>query len=146
MATKKPRISRATARRLLKLLHMRYKPTEIAAEMGVTADTVYRAYLPAGAPYERDSKNNVWIIGDVFARWAMDYTVTNNRKPPKAILRADQVYCLKCNQIVVIHNPRKGQVNGRGVTNLSGRCPVCDTKVHRFVRASEYEGRYDQPQ
>jgi len=137
MDEKKPRISRATARRLLKLLHMKYKPTEIAEEMGVSADTIYRSYLPAGAPSERDVKGNVWIIGDLFARWAMECAVTNGRKPAKRKLAAGQVYCLKCNQVVEIQNPRKGQQNKRGVINLSGRCPVCDTRVNRFVRAKE---------
>jgi len=146
MAAKAVRISRSAARRLLKLLHMKYKPTEVALEMGVAVDTIYRSYLPAGAPYEKDAQGNVWIVGNHFAQWAMECAITNNRKPAKVNLEPDQVYCLKCNQIVEIKNPRKGVANKRGVLNLSGRCPKCDTRVNRFCRSTEWAGRYDQPQ
>jgi len=36
--------------KLGRLLNMLYKPSEIAEEIGVAQDTVYRSYLPAGAP------------------------------------------------------------------------------------------------
>lgn len=144
MTAATPRISRATARKTIRLLHMKYKPAEIAGEMGVTVDTVYRSYLPAGAPHEKDPKGNVWIVGDVFAKWALECAVTNGRKSPKVKLAPGQVYCLKCNQVVEIQNPRKGPVNKRGVMNLSGRCPICNTKVNRFVRASEWRESRDQ--
>ena len=114
--------------------------------MGVAVDTIYRSYLPAGAPYEKDAQGNVWIVGNHFAQWAMECAITNNRKPAKVNLEPDQVYCLKCNQIVEIKNPRKGVANKRGVLNLSGRCPKCDTRVNRFCRSTEWAGRYDQPQ
>lgn len=134
------------ARRLLKLLHMKYKPTEIALEMGVAVDTIYRSYLPAGAPYEKDAQGNIWIVGNLFAQWAMDCAMTNSRKPAKVNLKPGEVYCLRCNKIVEMKTPRKGPVNGRGVINLSGRCPVCERRVNRFCRATEWAGRYDQPQ
>ena len=140
MNSRGPRISSSTARKLIKLLHMQYKPSEIAEIMGVSVDTIYRSYLPAGAPFEKDAKNNIWIVGDVFASWAIRCAKTNVRKPEKQKLTSEQVFCLKCNQIVALKSPKKSQPNTRGVLNLSGKCPVCNTKVNRFCRASEFAG------
>ncbi len=145
LPTIKVRISRGKAQKLQKLLHMKYKPSEIARELGITTDLIYRSFLPAGAPCEKDAKGNVWIVGDIFAKWAIDCALTNDRKPAKVKLLPGQVYCLRCNQIVEIKNPRKSRPNARGVINLSGLCPVCAAKVNRFCSQAEFRGVYERP-
>ena len=51
-----PKLSRPQVIRLDRLLQMDYKPFEIAELLEVHIDTVYRSYLPAGCPYEKDEK------------------------------------------------------------------------------------------
>lgn len=130
------RISRGKAQKLQRLLNMRYKPSEIAREMGVATNTLYESYLPAGAPCERDPKGHIWIIGDLFARWALECAILNTRKPAKVVLFPGQTYCLKCNQIVEIIDPQNSRPNNRGVINVSGRCGLCGGKVNRFCSGS----------
>lgn len=58
--------------KLGRLLNMLYKPAELAEEIGVTQDTIYRSYLPAGLPHTRDDQGNVWIHGPAFVSWARE--------------------------------------------------------------------------
>ena len=58
--------------RLVKLLDMFYKPSEIAEEIGFSVRQVYRVYIPAGCPYERDSKKRLWSNGKAFREWAIE--------------------------------------------------------------------------
>lgn len=119
---------------------MMYKPAEIAKELGVTVNTVYTSYLPAGAPCEKDSKGNVWIHGVSFSKWARTYLdirpqmgrfrVTKEKMPD------DHVYCLHCNLVVKPDILHTGRPNGRGVANLYGKCPQCGKKVNRFLKAA----------
>lgn len=134
-------MTRGEAKKLEKLLHMKYKPSEIAGELGVSVYMVYRVYLPAGAPYERDKNKNIWIIGDVFADWARTHAEMNKHTGAKIPLETGQFYCLKCNKAVSPARVIKGSVNARGVINLSGKCPECSTKINRFGRASDWGGK-----
>jgi len=45
--------------RLEKLLDMLYKPRELAEEIGFTQRQVYRAYLPAGCPHDKDDRRHI---------------------------------------------------------------------------------------
>ena len=67
----RPRISRPQVIRLGRLLNMYYKPSEIAEEIGISPDTVYRTYIPAGCPHEVDESGRIWIIGTTFRDWAL---------------------------------------------------------------------------
>jgi hypothetical protein len=134
------KIERGNVMRLQRLMHMKYKPSELAEEMGISADTIRRSYIPAGAPCEIDAQGNIWIIGDVFAKWVVDHAKTHQRKKPKMKMETGQAYCVGCNQIVTLINPKVEKPNARGVANLTGRCPVCKRKVNRFCKASEWEG------
>lgn len=126
--------------RLQRLLHMRYKPSELAEEIGISTDTIYRSYLPAGAPCEIDQKGHTWIIGDVFAGWVVDHLKTNRRKKPKMKMESGQAYCVGCNKVVTLLKPKVEKPNARGVANFTGKCPTCSRKVNRFCKASEWQG------
>ncbi len=134
------RISRGSAMRLKGLLHMKYKPSELAQELELSTDTLYRSYLPAGAPCEKDAEGNIWIIGDLFAKWLMEFSKTNRRKQPNMKLLPGQAYCVACQKGVTLIKPRIEKPNARGVANLIGKCPDCGRKVIRFCRASEWQG------
>jgi len=126
--------------RLQRLMHMRYKPTEIARELDLSTDTIYRSYLPAGAPCEVDQKGNTWIIGDVFAGWVVDYIKTHRQRGPKNSMGKNEGYCVGCNKVVLLVNPKVEKPNARGVANLTGKCPICGRKVNRFCKAEEWKG------
>jgi ssDNA-binding Zn-finger/Zn-ribbon topoisomerase 1 len=132
------------------LLDMMYKPAEIARDLGVTVDTIYRSYLPAGAPCEKDAKGNVWIHGESFANWAKIYL--EHRRPHgrarvlKEKMLDDQVYCLKCNQVVQPAELHNGRPNGHGVTNRYGKCPQCGHRVFRFIKVEVKSRPHDQPE
>jgi hypothetical protein len=56
-------------RRALRLLPMRYKPSEVAALLHVPAQTLYRTWVQAGMPCERDESGNLWIVGTDLRAW-----------------------------------------------------------------------------
>lgn len=134
------KIARGNVMRLQRLMHMKYKPSELAEEMGVSVDTIRRSYIPAGAPCEVDAQGNIWIVGDLFAKWVVDHAKTNRCKPAKSKMEPGQAYCVGCNKIVTLLKPKVEKPNARGVANLTGRCPVCNKKVNRFCKASEWQG------
>jgi hypothetical protein len=130
-----PRLSRARVIKLQRLLNMRYKPQEIADELGVTVETVYRSYIPAGAPCERDAQRHMWIPGAAFARWAREYLAQKDNRPRKQ-MQEGQGYCLRCNQVVDLGGIKQ-RAHKRGVMQVSGVCPNCSGKVNRFKGGSD---------
>lgn len=127
-----PRFGRGQIITLSRLLNMLYRPSEIAAEIDVSVETVYRSYLPAGAPYEKDGMGNIWINGRAFRGWAEG--VIGTRKANKPPMGEGLAWCLKCNQAVEIVNPRRRGVK-RNLAMLQGACPICGTRVFRTVSA-----------
>lgn len=132
MTDRKPFFKRENIIKLQRLLNMNYKPAEIAAEIDVNIDTVYRSYLPAGAPHERDKNGNIWIHGVSFREWA--YTIAGARKRKKYDLKAGEGWCMRCNRPVEILNPRIKSVN-RYISMNQGTCPKCGGKVNRAFGA-----------
>ncbi len=122
--------------KLGRLLNMLYKPAEIAEEIGVTADTVYRSYLPAGLPHTRDEQGNIWIHGTAFVSWARE--VIARRKNKRAPLPDDHAWCLKCNEPVPLINPKVKKSN-HYLELLQARCPNCGKMVNR-ARARQAGG------
>jgi hypothetical protein len=116
--------------KLTRLLNMLYRPAEIADEIGVNVDTVYRSYLPAGAPYERDQEGNIWINGPAFREWA--FVQIGARKRKKHPLEDGEGWCLKCNQVVKIQKP-KARATNRYLALIQGKCPICGSKVNRAI-------------
>ena len=62
---RKPRMSQSQIARLGRLLWMRYKPSELADELGCSVDTIYKSYVPSGCPHQRDDATGLmgWPIG-----------------------------------------------------------------------------------
>lgn len=123
--------------KLGRLLDMMYKPSEIAEEIGVIADTVVRGYLPAGLPHERDERGNIWIHGPAFIAWAKE-TITKKRSQ-RAGLPDGYAWCMKCNQPVPIQAPHVRTVN-RYLELMQGTCPACGKTVNRARARSEWPG------
>jgi hypothetical protein len=110
--------------RLVKLLDMMYAPSELAEEVGFTVRQVYRVYISAGCPHERDSNNRVWINGKVFREWA-------NEVYKKRNLAGDEAFCLTCKKAVKAVNPVEKKKDR--LIYWSCVCPNCGRKIARFL-------------
>jgi hypothetical protein len=129
---RQPHLKHVQIIRLGRLLDMLYRPAEIAEEIGVTSDTVYRSYLPAGCPYTRDRSGDFWIHGPAFVAWARA-TITQKRTRRQG-LPDGMAWCLKCNQPVELVEPSVRPLN-RYLELLTGRCPHCGTAINRGRKA-----------
>ena len=111
--------------RLHSLLDMMYRPSELAEEIGFAVRQVYRAYVPAGCPHERDKHRFLWINGKAFREWALE--VYKKRK-----LAGDEAFCLTCKHPVRMVNPVQKR-QGRLVYALCN-CPDCGRKLTRILK------------
>lgn len=131
METNLPRFKRAQIIRLTRLLNMMYRPSEIAKEIEVTTEMVVRTYLPAGAPHTRDESGHIWIHGWAFRDWAKT-VIGAKRARSKHPMTENQAWCMKCNAVVTILNPKPKKLN-RYADLLQGTCAVCGTRVNRAI-------------
>jgi endogenous inhibitor of DNA gyrase (YacG/DUF329 family) len=135
----KPLLKRCHIIRLGRLLDMQYRPSELAEEIGVVTDTIYRGYLPAGMPHTRTPSNEIWIHGLAFAAWARE---TVAKKKVKRFGLADgQAWCLKCNRAVPLLHPVIKPTNFY-LELLQGKCPHCGRTVNR-AQARHHGGPND---
>jgi hypothetical protein len=123
--TRKPRLSKLQLSKLGRLLWMQYKPSEVAAEIGVSAHTITHVYIPAGCPHTKDESGRIWIVGTEFAAWAVQ---TSDRHHPG--MDADQAYCLHCKRAVKMIDPTVRWAN-RYIQLMAGTCAECGGKVNR---------------
>lgn len=125
LSKKKRIISRDVSRRLMRLLDMEYRPSEIANELAVNVKTVY-AWLNEGAPCRQDKKKRYWIHGLSFVEWAWNVgrKKQSDNKPP---MKESEAYCFTCRRVV--EYKRIKQVD----RIVYGVCPA-GHKVTRIVR------------
>jgi hypothetical protein len=126
--TRQPLLKHTHIVKLGRFLDMLYKPSEIAEEIGVTADTVYRSYLPAGLPHTRDAQGDIWIHGPAFTAWARE--TISKKKARRAGLPDGYGWCLKCSQAVPLNNPTIKPSNFY-LELLQAPCPHCGRTVNR---------------
>jgi hypothetical protein len=103
---------------------MMYGTQELAKELGVRQSTVVR-WTQRGAPHRRDRRGHLWIHGHLFASWVESQRRSRSRRR----VSIDQAYCLHCNKLVNMHNPRPRRIGN--MILLSARCPECGAKVNR---------------
>lgn len=120
------RMRREQVIRLGRLLHMYYRPSELANEIGCHVDTIYRSYLPAGCPHKRDERGHIWIVGTEFAQWARIV-----KKHDQIPLEKNEAYCLKCRKPVSIAGDITVTPTNRYLELVSGKCPECGRTVNR---------------
>jgi hypothetical protein len=125
---KQPLLKHAHIVKLGRILDMLYKPSEIAEEIGVAQDTVYRSYLPAGLPHMRDDQDNIWIHGPAFVEWAKQTIAL--KKSKRAGLPDGHAWCMKCNIPVQLINPKIKIIN-RYLELLQAPCPRCGKTTNR---------------
>ncbi len=120
----KGRLNGDQKNRLSKLFDMSYMPSELAEEVGFNKRQIYRVYIPAGCPCEKDSKNRLWINGKQFREWVI--STYQKRK-----LKLNEAFCLTCKHEFVMNKPER---------NHSGNlfyyvciCPSCGRRVARII-------------
>jgi uncharacterized protein with PIN domain len=120
----KGRLDSKQRNRLTRLLDMMYTPSELAEEVGFYRRQVYRVYIPAGCPQERDLNKRIWINGKAFREWALQIY-------KKVELTFDETFCLTCRRAVKIINPERKK-EGRLVYDVS-ICPECGRKLAKII-------------
>lgn len=123
--------------KLGRLLNMLYKPHELAEELGLSTETIYRSYIQAGMPHTRDANGNIWIHGPEFVAWAKE-TVAK-KKSKRAGLPDGHAWCMKCNQPVLMSNPSVAYSN-RYMELLQDNCPSCGKLVNRARARQQTKG------
>lgn len=125
-----PRLSHAQIIRLGRILDMLYKPSELAEEIDVNVDTIYRSYLPAGLPHICRN-NTFWIHGPAFVEWAKQTIAA--RHANHVVLPDGHGWCVKCSGIVAMDNPQIKYTNPY-IHILQAPCPDCKRPVNRAVK------------
>jgi len=134
---RKPKFGRSQRLRLSRLLNMRYTPAEIAREMGVSVDTVYRSYIPAGCPAEQGSDRRIWIVGTEFRNWVLSLRMNKQTHP--ACAEPGVGWCFHCAKPVRIVNASIYPVNYY-LERLQGECECCGKEVNRLQAVGEQPG------
>jgi hypothetical protein len=124
--------------RLGRLLEMQYRPSEIAEELGISKDTVYRGWIPAGAPHVRDESGQLWLVGTELAAWLLDQDAV--RAP--VTLMPGEAYCMRCKAAVRIAGEVTREPAGYAVM-VRGSCAVCGAGVARLVGREDGWGDSD---
>ena len=115
--------------RARRLLNMKYKRSEIAEEIGCNVQSVYKVYIPAGCPHERED-GRLWIVGDLFRDWMLACqreAVAEGR----AKLEESQGYCVVCEKAVEMAGPFAVKSVSIHLELLQGRCSECGAVVSR---------------
>lgn len=143
--TPNPRLNKLQIDCLTRLLDMEYTPTELAAEIHSTYDTVTRSYLPAGCPFRRDSKNRIWIHGVAFRDWAykINYQGSKNKKRAHGPMSESQGWCLGCKKPVEMIQPKKRKLNN-SLDLVYSLCPSCGLKVNK-LQSRKGNSRHNTP-
>jgi hypothetical protein len=119
------RLSGAQKTRLKRLYDFLYRPSEIAEIVGFEVRQVYRVYIPAGCPHERDDRRHIWINGKAFREWAE--LVYKKRK-----LAPGETFCITCKKPVKIIDPIQKTKNS--LIYLLSDCPNCGRRLSRIVQ------------
>ncbi len=105
---------------------MMYSPRELAEEIGIEKNQIYRVYLPLNCPHERDQQGRILIHGSSFRDW-----YGNLYK--KVRLEKNRAWCVSCKKVVEVTNPKRYQ-KGRLTYNLYV-CPICGHNLAKFIDA-----------
>jgi hypothetical protein len=122
-------LSRAAQLRAQGLLDMLYKPSELAAELGLATAQIYRRLIPSGLPHLRDKAKHIWIHGSAVTPWLKQC------RPSRRPLAPDEGYCVKCRRPVLLVNPRRENV-GTSIL-LKANCPTCGQPIFRGAKRDD---------
>jgi len=118
------RLNGSQKNRLAKLFDMKYTPSELAAEVGFNSRQIYRVYIPAGCPHQKDQRGRIWINGKDFREWVKEAYKKRKMGP-------NQAFCLTCKKPVKMVNPER-KSSGDLVYYLC-ECPNCGRVLARII-------------
>jgi hypothetical protein len=124
------RFTRSQMQRAKRLLHMKYKPSEIAEEIRCDVQSVYKTYIPAGCPHERDERGYLWIVGDQFRDW-MVILQRDAVADGRVKLEEGQGYCVMCERAVDLQEVFEVKLVSPSLELVKGYCPECGAVVSR---------------
>lgn len=116
-----PRLVRARAWGLLDML---YSVSELAEELDVSHDVVYKQFIPAGLPHTKDGAGRIWIHGPAAATWILD-----QKRKVKQTLSQDEFLCMHCRQAVSPDPATLTKTQTGRYIFVKATCPVCGTTV-----------------
>lgn len=136
----RPRLNRRQKLRLYQLHDLEYTATELADAIGCHVDTVYRGFVAAGCPHQRDHRNRILINGTELIRWF------KRNAPQRRILLPDEAWCVRCNAPVTMAPPFTVKPTNCYLELVSAKCPVCHATINRArARENNEEDTHDQP-
>ncbi len=120
----KGRLDGKQRNRLKRLLDMLYSPSELAEEIGIEKNQIYRVYVPLGCPNERDKNNHLLIHGKAFREWYLD-------QYKRASLAEDETFCKTCQKPVKISQGK--QMTKKDLVYVLSECPHCGRKLTKII-------------
>lgn len=123
----KGRLDGKQRNRLKRLLDMLYSPSELAEEIEVDKNQIYRVYVPLGCPHERDKNNHLLINGEAFRGWYLD-------QYKRASLAEDETFCKTCQKPVKIVQGK--QMTKGDLVYILSSCPHCGRKLTKIVECT----------
>ena len=126
---KRIRFTRSQIQRARRLLHMKYRPSEIAEEIGCNVQSIYKVYIPAGCPHEREEVH-LWIVGDLFRDWMLAQQ-RETRTKGRAKMKRGQAYCVMCEKAVDMEGPFTVRPVSAHIELALGHCSECGAAVCR---------------
>ena len=130
----KGKLNGSQRNKVKRLLNMLYTPGELADEIGVSQQQVYRVYIAYGCPHRKDNRGRIWVNGEEFKGW-----VEQTYKKRK--LEQNQAFCVSCKRVVEIVDSEKVK-KGNLIFYISV-CPLCGNKVARIIDCKRKKN--DQP-
>ena len=109
---------------------MKYKPSELAEIIGGNVLQIYRTYIPAGCPHERDENGHIWIVGTEFRDWMLAMR-REQAAAKRTTLKPGQVYCMVCEKAVTMEGPFTIKPAGVHMELVQGTCAECGAVTHR---------------
>jgi len=110
--------------RLRRLLNMKYKPSELAEEIGFGVKQVYMVYVHLGCPHERDIERHIWINGADFREWYLEFY---GKRP----LRNGEAFCRTCGDGVEMVDPITKV--SKGIKYWACDCPNYGRRLVRII-------------
>jgi Zn finger protein HypA/HybF involved in hydrogenase expression len=130
----KGKLNGSQRNRVKRLLNMLYTPKELAEEIGISKQQIYRVYIAYGCPHCKDRRGRIWVNGEEFKAWIEETYKKHKLKP-------NQAYCVSCKQIVDIVEPEK--VKKDNLIFYLSVCPLCSKRVARIIDCKRKKN--DQP-
>lgn len=125
-------LPRAARFRAWGLLDMLYSVSELADELGIHHDVIYKQLIPAGLPHTRDDNDHIWIHGPAAAAWILD-----QKRKVKRSLSPGEFLCLHCRDVVTPDPATTTRATSGRFVYVKAVCPACGTTVCKGAGGAE---------